>query len=97
MQRDRAKAGQPPLAFGLSLHIGDVMYGNIGTPARIEYSVVGRAANEAARLEGLTKVLQRPILASGDFARQLPGSWESLGNHQLPGVGEPIEIFAPVS
>jgi adenylate cyclase len=97
LNRNRAKAGQPPLAFGLSLHIGDVMYGNIGTPARIEYSVVGRAANEAARLENLTKTLRRPILASGDFARHLPGSWESLGNHQLQGVEEPVEVFTPVS
>jgi adenylate cyclase len=73
------------------------MYGNIGTPSRIEYSVVGRAVNEAARMEGLTKVLQRAVLASGEFAHQLPGSWESLGRHQLPGVGEPIEVFALVS
>jgi adenylate cyclase len=97
LNRDRAKAGQPPLAFGLSLHIGDVMYGNIGTPARVEYSVVGPAANEAARLENLTKTLRRSILASGDFVRQLPGSWESLGNHQLQGVEEPVEVFTPVS
>lgn len=97
LNRNRAKADQPPLAFGLSLHIGDVMYGNIGTPARIEYSVVGPAANEAARLENLTKTLQCPILASGDFVRQLPGSWESLGNHQLQGVEEPVEVFTPVT
>ncbi len=97
LNRDRAKAGDAPLDFGLSLHIGDVMYGNIGTPARIEYSVVGRAVNEVARLDSLTKVLRRPILASGDFACRLPGSWESLGNHRLPGVGEPIEVFALVS
>jgi adenylate cyclase len=97
LNRDRAQAGQPALTFGLSLHIGDVMYGNIGTPSRIEYSVVGRAVNEAARMEGLTKVLQRAVLASGEFAHQLPGSWESLGRHQLPGVGEPIEVFALVS
>lgn len=94
LNREREKESLSPLAFGLSLHIGDVMYGNIGTPARIEYSVVGRAANEVARLEGLTKRLGRPMLASGEFARQLPGSWESLGTHQLPGVGEPIEVFA---
>ena len=94
LNREREKADLLPLAFGLSLHVGDVMYGNIGTPARIEYSVIGRAANEVARLEGLTKRLGRPVLASGEFARQLPGSWESLGQHQLPGVGSPIEVFA---
>lgn len=94
---ERIRSGHPPLGFGLSLHIGDVMYGNIGTPARIEYSVVGRAVNEAARMEALTKVLERPILGSGDFACHLPGGWQSLGKHQLPGVAEPIEVFAPVS
>lgn len=82
------------LAFGLGLHVGDVMYGNIGVPERLEFSVIGPAANEVARLESLTKTYGRRVLVSGSFARHLPIAWESLGPHELSGVGEPFEVFA---
>ena len=48
-----------PLGFGLGLHVGDVMYGNIGVPERLDLSVIGPAANEVARNEDLTKALER--------------------------------------
>ena len=82
------------LAFGLGLHVGDVMYGNIGVPERLEFSVIGPAANEVARLENLTKTYGRQVLVSGSFARNLRIEWESLGPHELSGVGEPFEVFA---
>ena len=82
------------LAFGLGLHVGDVMYGNIGVPERLEFSVIGPAANEVARLESLTKVFGRTVLVSGALARNLPMPWESLGTHELSGVGDPFEVFA---
>jgi adenylate cyclase len=91
----RAERGLAPLDFGLGLHVGDVMYGNIGIPERLEFTVVGPAANEVARLQGLTKPLGRPIVASREFVRSLPLAWESLGRHELRGVGVPREVFAP--
>jgi adenylate cyclase len=81
-----------PLRFGIGLHLGHVLYGNIGTPTRIEFTVVGAAANEAARIEGLCKTLEVPLLLSEPVARHIAGC-TSLGHHRLRGVGEPIELF----
>lgn len=91
----RAKKGQPTIGYGLGLHVGDVLYGNIGVPERLEFSVIGRAANEVARIEGLSKSLGRSILVSAAFAGNLSQQWESLGRHALRGVSEAIEVFAP--
>jgi adenylate cyclase len=85
--------GAPPLGFGIGLHLGDVMYGNIGTPTRIEFTVIGAAANEAARIEALCKTLKVDLLVSERVARHLPGEWKSLGRHALRGVGNEIELF----
>ena len=90
----RVQKGQPPLRFGLGLHMGDVMYGNIGVPGRLEFTVIGAAANEAARLEALCKPLNEPVLVSAEFAQCVPGELVSLGRHELRGVGGPREIFA---
>jgi len=84
-----------PLRFGIGLHLGLVLYGNIGTPTRIEFTVIGAAANEAARIEGLCKTLKVDVCVSDNVARHLPGRLRSLGRHRLRGVGEPVEIFAP--
>ena len=81
-----------PLRFGIALHLGDVLYGNIGTPSRLEFTVIGAAANEAARIESLCKVLDAPLLVSQPVARHLAGA-RSLGTHKLRGVGEPMELF----
>jgi adenylate cyclase len=81
-----------PLAFGIGLHMGDVLYGNIGTPTRIEFTVIGAAANEAARIESLTKTLGVPLILSAAVARHVPGC-RALGAHRLRGVGEPVELF----
>ena len=94
---ERAAAGEPELGFGIGLHLGDVLYGNIGTPNRIEFSVIGAAANEAARIEAMTKVLAVNVLVSEDVARHLDGEWQSLGKHALRGVGDKIELFVPVA
>jgi len=95
LNKARAGDGQDAIEFGLGLHVGDVMYGNIGVKQRIEFSVTGPAANEAARLEGLTKTLDTPVLVSDDFAKAIECDWKSLGTHTLRGVGDPMEVFAP--
>lgn len=91
----RAQAGGPLIRFGIGLHLGDVLYGNIGTPQRLEFSVIGAAANEAARIEALCKLLHRPLLISETVARVVPDGLTSCGVHALRGVGEPLEIYAP--
>jgi adenylate cyclase len=82
-----------PLRFGIGLHLGIVLYGNIGTPTRIEFTVIGAAANEAARIESLCKTLDVNLLISEQVARHLAERPRSLGKHALRGVGEPIELF----
>lgn len=93
--RDFNAGRERPLAFGIGLHLGEVLYGNIGTPTRIEFTVIGAAANEAARIESLCKTLDATLLISEQVARHLPGPFRSLGRHKLRGVGEPVEVFTP--
>jgi adenylate cyclase len=93
LNRNRARIGEPPLRFGLALHMGDVTYGNIGVPERLEFTVIGAAANEAARLEGLCKTLDQPLLISSAFKRCFPAGLVSLGFHTLRGVSAPVEVF----
>ena len=84
---------QPPLRVGIGLHLGSLTYGNIGTPSRIEFTVVGAAANEAARIESLCKTLEVDLLASAPVAHALPGQLVSLGSHTLTGVRDKMELF----
>ena len=90
------KNRERPLRFGIGLHLGELTYGNIGTPTRIEFTVIGAAANEAARIESLCKVLKVDLLVSEHVARALPQPWRSLGSHTLRGVGDKMELFTLV-
>jgi adenylate cyclase len=92
---ERAKHGMPQLAYGLALHVGDMMFGNIGTPNRLSFSVIGPSVNQVARLESLTKELGQPVVASRAFIDSCPGNWQSVGKHKVQGIAEPIEVFAP--
>lgn len=87
------KNRQRPLRFGIGLHLGELTYGNIGTPTRIEFTVIGAAANEAARIEALCKALEVDLLVSERVAKQLPDGLRSLGKHTLRGVGDKMELF----
>jgi adenylate cyclase len=89
----REKAGLPELRFSIGLHLGDLLYGNVGTPTRIQFTVVGAAANEAARIEALCKTLDTSLLVSEHVAKHAPCEWRSVGRHQLRGVEKPIELF----
>ncbi|MBG06554.1 MAG: hypothetical protein CMM59_21040 [Rhodospirillaceae bacterium] len=94
---DRRARGEPAIDFGIGLHVGQVMYGNIGTPKRIEFTVIGQAANEAARIEAQCKELGETILVSDRFAELLNHPWKSHGAFTLRNIGRPIEIYSPVS
>ena len=88
-----AQKGEPPLRFGLALHVGDVEYGNIGTRQRLDFTVIGPAVNMASRLEGLTKELGVTAVASADFASRTSRGLPSLGEHRLRGIAAPVEVF----
>ena len=83
----------PPLKYGIGLHLGDVTYGNIGIPERLEFTVIGSAANEAARVESMTKELQKTVLISSTFADNYPGKVVSAGHHALKGLEGEHELF----
>ncbi len=83
-----------PVHFGLALHVGDVIYGNVGAPDRLDFTVVGPAVNRAARIEALTKQLDEPTLTSGEFAAFVPDAVRPVGTFELRGVPEPVEVFA---
>lgn len=93
LNRLRQSRGEPPLEFGLTLHVGDVMYGNLGVPQRMQFTVIGAAADEAARLAAMCRHLKRWALVSAEFRYCFPGQLESLGHHVLRGVDRPQEIF----
>ena len=93
----RGRRSAEPLVFGLALHVGDVVFGNIGVPERLSFSVIGPVVNTVARLESLTKTLNRPILVSAKFADTLPIAWDSLGHHTVSGITEPLEVYAPAT
>ncbi len=86
---------RPVLSFGLGLHVGKVLFGNIGVPERVEFSVIGRAANEVARIESLTKELNRPTLVSSEFARNISSDWVDAGEHLLKGLDRPLQVYSP--
>jgi adenylate cyclase len=94
--RQRGDAGEPALGYGLSLHIGNVMFGNVGLAERLSFSVFGSAVNEAARLESLTKKFATPIVASEEFTAYCGGDWEPLGAEALRGVNTPMTVFRPM-
>ena len=97
VQEDRA-AAEAAVRFDikLALHFGAVAYGNIGSGARLDYTVVGGSVNLASRLADLAGNLERHILVSADFAERLPKlAFKALGEHSLRGVAEPQRVFAP--
>lgn len=88
----RAK-GLAEIGFGIALHHGNVVYGNIGAPDRLDFTVIGPAVNQAARIEALCRTLNRPVLVSRRIADAAESELVSLGVQALRGVREPQEIF----
>jgi adenylate cyclase len=88
------RSAMPGLRFGLALHIGDVLYGNIGSSNRLDFTCIGPAVNCAARIEKLTSQLGREILASDEFARHCPEEFTAFGEFRLAGFSAPQLVFA---
>ncbi len=86
-------SGWKPLRSGIALHEGDVFFGNIGAPERLDFTVIGRAVNGASRVESMTKQLGHTIVLTSRVADRLKVRPTSLGHHALRGMAEPIEIF----
>ena len=85
--------GLQSLRFGVALHLGQVLYGNIGSKNRLDFTCIGPAINLAARIERLTSKLGRTILASDEFARQCPSEFVAVGEFDLPGFATTRNVF----
>ncbi len=96
LNEENVQKGHQPLGYGIGVHVGDVMYGNIGSRSRLDFTVIGPTVNIASRLESLTKEIKRPVLLSQAFV-EMAGcqtKLENLGSHTLRGLSEPIGVFA---
>jgi len=91
----RGSANLPRIEYGLALHVGDVIYGNIGSDTRLDFTVIGPAVNLTARIESMCRQLGRQLLLSSDFVGTGRIAATSLGKFPLKGVGSDQEIFVP--
>ncbi len=97
LNQSREAAGEPVMAMDLALHIGDVLYGNVGAEGRLDFTVIGPAVNEASRIEAMCDVLERNWLVSEDFhahARHCTHDLEAMGRHNLRGLKGDRALYA---
>lgn len=89
----RRRHGKPEIRFGVGLHEGCVVYGNVGAPDRLDFTVMGPAVNRTARLESLSKSLGTDIVMSAEFAAAIEADVESRGFHTMKGLAAKQEVF----
>jgi adenylate cyclase len=89
----RRQQGLPPLPFGAAVHLGEILWGNIGAADRLDFTAIGPAINLVSRLEGLCRPLDRPVLVSGAAAGEMRAMLVPLGTHALRGIASPCAVF----
>ncbi len=91
----RAQALLPVTDMYIGLHVGEVLYGNIGSVDRLDFTVVGPAVNEASRIAAMCRSVEQPVLVSQSFAAVdgMRGRLVSVGRYALRGVERPQELF----
>lgn len=93
LNADRGRRGLPPLAFGTALHLGEILWGNVGAANRLDFTAIGPAVNLVSRLEGLCRPLDCPVLLSEVFALACPATLAPLGEFALRGVRQRCSVF----
>ena len=89
----RQGQGLPPLPFGAALHLGEMLWGNIGAVDRLDFTAIGPAVNLVSRLEGLCRPLGRSVLISEAVAAEATMPLVPLGEHILRGIAAPCTVF----
>ena len=100
INRRRGAAGLVLTKFSLALHLGDVLYGNIGGEERLDFTVIGPAVNMAARIQTMSRPLKQDLIISSAMARSAVREHKrfiSIGRHILRGIPEPQELFTLVA
>ena len=92
---ERLSTGASELRAGIAIHLGQVLYGNIGASSRLDFTVMGNAVNLVSRLQDLTGKFDEKILFSAEVHQLLECGGESIGYHALKGVREAVEVFRP--
>jgi adenylate cyclase len=95
LNEERRRLGQAEIGYGIGLHVGNVMFGNVGLNDRLTFSAFGSAVNEVQRLQTLTKKYPHNIIASQEFATYCGGGWNTLGREKLRGVKEKLTVLHP--
>ena len=90
----RRRQGLPEIEFGVGLNVGEVIYGNVGSLDRLDFTVMGSAVNRTARLEALTKELGQSILFSSEFAEHIDAALVAFDNQPMKGVAHPQTVFS---
>lgn len=97
LNKSRATAGRPVTAAYLGLHVGEVLYGNIGSEDRLDFTVVGPSVNEVSRIASMCRSVDRHLLVSSDFLAAAPeedrAGFVSVGRFALRGVGRAKELY----
>ncbi|THD48366.1 MAG: adenylate/guanylate cyclase domain-containing protein [Bradyrhizobium sp.] len=79
--------------FGVALHVGKILYGNIGGGNRLDFTCIGPAVNLAARLEKIAGRLHRTVVASAAFAQICAGGWSDLGEFPIAGFSKAERVY----
>jgi adenylate cyclase len=93
LDEERGRQGLPLLPFGAALHLGEILWGNIGAADRLDFTAIGPAVNLVSRLEGLCRPLGKAVLVSGALAAETDAPLVALGTHALRGIASPCAVF----
>ena len=93
LRKSEASPAYRDLRFAISLHVGEVLYGNIGGKDRLDFTCIGPAVNLAARMEKTARDLGRTVVASAEFMRHCPAEFVHLGDFALRGFGAPHGVY----
>lgn len=93
LNKIRMEAGKPDLSMGIGINSGSVSYGNIGSPGRLDFTVLGSAVNVASRVQDLCKTLDREVLATQPVASYCPERFTDEGAHLVRGIANEVQLF----
>ncbi len=96
LNQELANKGRAPIRIGIGIHCGPAIVGSIGSPQRLEFTAIGNTVNIAARVQTLTKTVNRPLLVTASVRQRAGDSFlfEALPPQEVRGIDQPLAIFA---